>query len=141
MCRKTTSDHSHIEGMFGTVGNRLKTFLARSSVRIKRRPKMVFALMLVCMLISGILAFTKLRAEKGNMFNGQIRAGAAIGNGLGEIFDAGRALGELLELNGKINTLLAKDTLGRNDSLELAIAIERLERIQGTHQFNQTSKP
>ena len=100
-----------------------------------RYPRQFFAMMLLIILISGILAFTVLRVPKTPplpSLNGS--TSQTVTSGLGKIIQSGQALKEVLELQNQINTILHKDSLDARDSLLLKNAILRLEIIH--HNLN-----
>lgn len=86
--------------------------------------------MVVLMMGSAIAAFTILRA--GPRSNGipVSTLGSSIGNGLGQILDAGQALKEVLELNRQIGRILDKDSLDAQDTIKVRTALDRLEYLQ-----------
>lgn len=115
---------------------RLECFCKRISGKY---PHQLFALMLVCMLFSGIMAFTALRIKKAPSLPSLPASGnIPITHGFEQIMQSGQALKEVLELQNQINTVLHKDSLGPADSLLLKNAIRRLEIIN--HQLNPLIK-
>ncbi|RZJ92810.1 MAG: hypothetical protein EOO20_00405 [Chryseobacterium sp.] len=117
---------------FGSYLDRLASLL--NSV-CSRYPRQFFAMMVLSILISGILAFTVLRVAKTPALP-TLDGGSSqtVTDGLGNIIQSGQALKEVLELQDQINTVLHKDSLEARDSLVLRNAIYRLETIN--HNLN-----
>lgn len=100
-----------------------------------RYPRQLFAMMVLGILISGILAFTVLRVPgKPPLPSLDGSASQSLTSGLGNVIHSGQALREVLELQDQINTVLHKDSLDGRDSLVLRKAILRLETIH--HNLN-----
>lgn len=134
MFRKITSDRdpgatigAELKKEFGKylrpLADRCKAFLARC-------PRSSLAAMIICMLVSGILAFTVLRVRGTVPLAGTPPAAQPLTDGLAQVIRTGQALQQVLRLRGSIDTLLQKHTLGRADSLRLRQAFKQLDSIQ-----------
>ena len=117
---------------FGSYLDRLACVLGSVC---NRYPRQVFAMMVLGILISAILAFTVLRVPGASPLP-SLDSGSskALSSGLGNIIQSGQALREALELQDQINAVLRKDSLDGRDSLMLRRAILRLENIH--HNLN-----
>jgi hypothetical protein len=94
-------------------------------------PKLLLSAMLICMLSSITITF---------FFRGNLQKpvsikpvpGSAIikSTGIDQLFTAGMALREVINLRGQVNALLYKDSLNKRDSVLLRETTRRLEYIQ-----------
>jgi len=116
-------------------------YLVRLAVVWKRilttYPKQIFTFMIVCMMLSGALAFTVMRVKDDVRKSPLVNSGLEVNHGFGEMMDAGQALNKVLNLQNKINTVLHKDSLTASDSLNVKNALRQLEIIH--HQLNAKS--
>lgn len=125
--------------LFKELGKEFGTYFTRIGERWKRvtakYPRQLFTLMLICILTSGILAFTVLRVKKTEPM--PALSGPGVTEGLGQIIQSGQALKEVLDLQNQINAVLHKDSLTAADSTVVRNALSRLETIH--HQLNSKS--
>lgn len=125
--------------LFRELGKEFGTYFTQMGEHWKkvtaRYPRQLFALMLVSILFSGVLAFTVLRVKKAEPM--PALPGPGVTEGFGQIIRSGQALKEVLDLQNQINTVLHKDSLTAADSTLVRNAISRLETIH--HQLNSKS--
>lgn len=119
---------------FGTYFSRLQAFWKNISIRY---PKQIFIVMLACILLSGVLAFTVMRVKETGPLPSVSGSGAGVTQGFGQIIESGQALKKVLDLQNQINTVLHKDSLTAVDSLLVKNAIRQLETIH--HELNTKS--
>jgi|GEM_PF-5667599 len=126
MYKKTTSDRGKLAALLQAFLLPIRAILNY----FRQRPRSTYIMMVVLMMGSAIAAFTILRA--GPRSNGipVSTLGSSIGNGLGQILDAGQALKEVLELNRQIGRILDKDSLDAQDTIKVRTALDRLEYLQ-----------
>lgn len=55
---------------------------------------------------------------------------SSFSNGLGDLINAGSSISEIKELDSKIKSILAKEKLTKQDSLELLRSLNELQNIQ-----------
>lgn len=109
---------------------------------VQRYPLYFFAGMLVCMLASGILAFTIMRTDTPHALPAFPQPPASgAGGAITGIFDTYAALSEVTALQDTIARIIEKDTLDATDSIRLTQALRRFEQIQQSIMNNKNSTP
>ncbi len=133
MSRKTISEQDNQVTLFSELRKEFAGYFTLLSQRrnqfLHRYPGQVFACMLICLVISVVLAFSVMRQKKVSTPSGVGKAGAEMASGLGQILNTGTALKEVLELQSQVEIILKKDSLNQADSLLLKAAFDRLESI------------
>jgi|SRR5690606_22180983 len=109
---------------------------------VERHPLHALAAMFVCILVSGIVAFTIMRpgSPPGSTALPQPPPSSA-GSAIGGIV---RTYGTLREISGiqrEIQAIIEKDSLGTADSVRLIEALQRYERLQQNISENKNSEP
>jgi len=112
---------------FSGINNRVERLFAK-------HPRQVFGLMITCILISAVLAFTVMRKKPERFAALKFPAGSSSPS----ILQTGNMLRDVLALQNQINTILHKDSLNAADSLSLRQAFRQLEIIQS--QINPKQK-
>ncbi|QGN22521.1 hypothetical protein [Elizabethkingia anophelis] len=142
MYRKTPSDPQADNDGFGGLRERLRELGASGKGLLRSYPLQFLTLMLVCMLGSGILAFTVMRTDAKRTLP-ELPKAPPIGTGatMPGIIDTYGALREVAALQDTIAYIIAKDTLDATDSIRLTQALGRFERIQRTIMNNKKSTP
>lgn len=105
----------------------------QSSVRIflERHPLHLLTLMLICLLCSGILAFTIMRKNTSHSlpsFPNVPTSGAL--NGLPNVMGTYDALQKVTAIQDTIAAIIAKEKLNSSDSIRLTAALKRFEQLQ-----------
>jgi len=126
-----------------TIGSELRKELhkywepaaATIKEKLRRYPRTAFAAMIICMLISSVLAFTVLRKKDTRSFSFQGMPHSTMTTGLGQVVRTGEALREVLALRGQVDTILKKARPDKQDSLKLTAALRQLDSIQ--HSIHQ----
>lgn len=103
-----------------------------------RYPRQIFAVMLACILFSGVLAFTVMRVKEPKSLPTLSSSGTNVAQGFGQIMGAGQALQKVLDLQNQINMVLHKQKLTAADSLFIKNAIRQLEIIHNQHNIKST---
>lgn len=110
----------------------LKTFLAE---KLERNPKETLKIMIIAMVVSivGVVlynVFVPVTPMKPiSNISGLSAVGDPLTQGIGDLINAGSAVKESYELEGKINKLLTKEVLTRQDSLSLLELFEELKDL------------
>jgi hypothetical protein len=93
-----------------------------------------YTAMLICILLSALLAFTVMRVEKTGPLPSIAKSTGKAESGFSQIVETGQALQQVLDLQSQINAVLQKDNLTALDSAAVKDALKKLEAIQ--HQIN-----
>lgn len=109
---------------------------------LHRYPLPVFAGMVVCILLSGTLAFTVMRVKTPGgvpVFPKVPTIGADIN--IGGVIQTYDALREVSEIQQVIQSIIEKDSLHTTDSIRLISALKRFDELQHSQPFTQQNKP
>jgi hypothetical protein len=133
MFRKTLSKNriklsQALRQEFGVYLRRMEGSAARI---LSKYPKPVFSVMLICM-SGSITAVFFVRSSPQREVYARLTSSPAImeSTGISGLFTTGMALKEVIELQGRLNALLYKDSLNKSDSVILLQTTRRLEYIQ-----------
>lgn len=133
MFRKIHSNRDPKDTLFSELQKEFAVYLDRIAFSItgflKMNPNLVYTLMLLFLAASMVLSFTILRhreQQPGVSANVMVNP---VSDGFGRILETGTALKESIRLKAQIETLIAKDTLTKADSLYLGKAIDRLHQL------------
>lgn len=142
MYRKTPSDSPADNDGLRDISERLRELGASGKELLSRYPLQFLVLMLVCMLGSGILAFTVMRTDAKRTLP-ELPKAAQLGTEatMPGIIDTYGALREVAALQDTIAYIIAKDTLDATDSIRLTRTLGRFERLQRTIMNHKKSSP
>lgn len=93
-------------------------------------PRQVFAIMVVAILFSGVLAFTVMRSPPAPNLVPKAVYPQQAASGLGQIISTAGALQTLWGLKQQMDSLLKKETLTRADSLALNQALAQMDSLR-----------
>ena len=130
MLKKTLSKNSFKSVKSGNIAKRSEQFKVSIQKLLERYPLCFFVGMFVCLLVSGILAFTVMRVQevtKLPQFPGLATAG--IVKSTTDIMGSYSSLMELDELKHNIAVFIQKDSLSVSDSIHLSAALKRYEQL------------
>ena len=116
---------------------------ARNFVRgfLQRYPLYFLSGMLICLLASGILAFTVMRKSATHRIPVFPKAPASgTLSGLPGVLGAYDALQQVTAIQDTIATIIAKESLDTSDSIRLTDALKRFEQLQKT-MYHQNNTP
>lgn len=108
---------------------------ARNFVRgfLERYPLYFLSGMLICLLASGILAFTVMRKEATHRIPVFPKAPASgTLSGLSGVMGSYDALQQVTAIQDTIAAIIAKESLNTSDSIRLTDALKRFEQLQKT---------
>ena len=142
MYRKTRFNHDKDAGQEPDIRYRIRRLGSSLRSWVERYPLYALAAMLLCILASGILAFTVMRSGAPQKLTDfpqppPSNLGAAIG-GVVRAYDA---MQELSEIQREIQGIIEKDSLGTADSIRLTEALQRFEQLQLTLSENENREP
>lgn len=142
MYRKTPSNQRPDAPDVGNIRHRLRQLGASCNRLVQRHPLYFFAGMLVCMLASGILAFTVMRMDAPHALPAFPRPPASgAGGSITDLIDTYGALSEVKALQDTIARIIEKDTLDAADSIRLTEALKRFEQIHQSIMNSPQNKP
>lgn len=113
-------------------GGIIKMFLAE---KLEKNPRETLKLMIITIVVSvvGVVLyniFVPVEPMKPiSNISGVSSVGDPLSQGIGDLINAGSAVKESYELEGKINKLLTKEVLTRQDSLSLLQLFEELKDL------------
>ncbi|MEJ2884658.1 hypothetical protein [Pedobacter sp. GR22-6] len=107
---------------------------------LQRRPRFVFATMILLMLSSMVLSFYVLRPGITITAGQKPSVVRPISDGFGEIVRQGDALRRTIAIKQEIEQMLAKDSLSGADSLRMSLAIDELKRLSDSQNLNPNPK-
>ncbi|WP_158826940.1 hypothetical protein [Mucilaginibacter lacusdianchii] len=123
--------HSTIGGeLLKELAPQFKKIGCRCRLIAERYPRLLFSVMIISMLSSGILAFTIMRSGKPENQLTKYSTGERTSPGLGSIVNTAQALQMMWAYQSQVNILLKKDTLTSADSLVLQRAFENIELVK-----------
>ncbi|WP_196936704.1 hypothetical protein [Sphingobacterium hungaricum] len=131
MHRKTHSKNTEHPSKDAAFLERIVQFRTMCHSLMERYPFHFFVSMLICILISAVLAFTVMRVEKSTelpTFPGLATGGVT--KNTTDIIGLYGAIIELEELQHSIAAIIQKDSLSDRDSIRLSDALKRYEQIQ-----------
>ncbi|MEN5057132.1 hypothetical protein [Sphingobacterium kitahiroshimense] len=109
---------------------------------LQRYPLPIFAGMVVCILLSGVLAFTVMRVKEPGgtpVFPNVPAIGAD--TDIRSVMQTYDALREVSEIQQVIQSIIEKDSLNTADSILLTDALKRFDELQHTQPSTQRNKP
>lgn len=142
MFRKIHSNSQSSTALGAGVRRSLQRLQAFWRKILHQYPFAVLSAMLVCILLSGTLAFTVMRVDKPKGIPPfpqppSIDAGSDIG-GMIQTYDALREVSEIQQI---IQSIIEKDSLNAADSIMLISALKRFDELQYSKPSTQKSKP
>ncbi|OYD43635.1 hypothetical protein [Sphingobacterium cellulitidis] len=142
MYRKTPSDPASHAGAWDGLLDRMRRTGTSCRRLVERYPVHFFAGMVVCMLCSGILAFSVMRVGTPHTLPAfsPPPSGGAVPELTG-IIDTYSAIREVADLQQVIAAIVKKDTLSAADSILLTDALRRFELIQRSISTNDKNNP
>ena len=125
----TKTVFSELKNEFGVYFNRAE---AGSKVWLERHSRLVFRLMVVCLVVSIVVAFTVFW-KAGVAGNKRVVAPktqpAVISDGFSRILQVGATLREMITLKKEVDSITAKKQLTNQDSLALEKDLDRLQQL------------
>lgn len=109
---------------------------------LHRYPFFIFAGMVICILLSGTLAFTVMRVKAPGgipVFPKVPALGMDID--IAGVIQSYDALREVSEIQQVIQSIIEKDSLGAADSIMLTSALKRFDELQQINPTTQKNKP
>ena len=141
MSRKTPSNPDPDTGKTGGIRQYFRQIGAFARRSVERYPFHFLAGMLVCIIGSGILAFTVMRVNTPHALPAFPKPPASgIGNGITDMMGTYGALQEVTALQDTIAAIIGKDSLDATDSIRLTDALKRFELIQQSI-YHKNSNP
>lgn len=142
MYRKTPSNPENPSPPWDGLRNRLRQGGGRIRRGMERYPFHFLAGMVICILLSGALAFTVMRVDVPTEKAAFPRPPAiGAGSAIGGIARTYGALEEIAGIQREIQAIIEKDSLGTADSIRLIDALHRFERLQRPTQEPKNSTP
>lgn len=121
-----------------TLGSELKkefgVYFERSGIYcqqlMEKYPRQVFAIMIVAMVFSAILAFTVMRSQEAPNLKPEATHSQQAVSGIGQIISTAGALQTLWQLREQVDSLLKKENISHTDSLTLNHALTEMDSLR-----------